>query len=176
MREGKNEWERLVVATRVFWEKNLIILLFCLMAHIVSKSWIFIGMTDAKAEAPILWPPDAKNCLTGKTLMLGKIEGRRGWQRLIEEGDGITDWMDMSLSNLQEMVKDREAWCAAVHGVAKDQKRLSDWTELIISKILFTASVSQQRSSFTLLQTVRVKWKLLKMGLCWLHWEEMNNN
>ena len=64
-----------------------------------------------------------------KTLMLGKIEcrRRRGWQRM-KGLDGVTDWMNMSLSKIQEMLKDREAWCAAAHGVTNSQTRLSDWT------------------------------------------------
>ena len=97
-----------------------------------NQPWMFIGRTDAEAETPIVWPPDVKNWLIEKNMMLGKIEGgrRRGWQRM-RWLDSITDSTDMSLSKLQKLVMDMEAWHIVAHGVTKSRTWLSNWTELL---------------------------------------------
>ena len=100
-----------------------------------NQSWIFIERTDAEAETPILWSPE-------KTLMLGKIKGRRrrGWWK-ISWLDGVTDSVAMNLSKLGELVMDREAWRAAVHGIASKKSDMTEqlnWTEETVCIILLT--------------------------------------
>ena len=95
-----------------------------------DQSWVFTGRTDAKAETAVLWPPPAKSWLIGKD---PDARSDCGQEKRISWLDSITNSMDVSLGEFQELVMDREAWCVVIHRVTKSWTRLSDWTELIYS-------------------------------------------
>ena len=125
-----------------------------------NQLWIFTGRTDAEADTLILWSPDVKSWLIGKDPDAGKDRGQEEKGTTKDEMvDGTTDSMDMGLGRLWQLVMDREAWPAAIHGFTKSQTQLRDWTELkfLILSLGFLCTVSCH------LQTVRALFLLFSM-------------
>ena len=113
-------WRRLLKDSRTARRAN---------QSVLNQPWILVGRTDAEAEAPVFWSSDANSWLIGKVPDAGKDWGQkeRGHQRMRWLG-GITIAMDLNLGTLQEMLRDSDTWCAAIHRVAKNRTWLSNWT------------------------------------------------
>jgi len=119
-------------------EKTLESLLDCKEiqpVHSEDQPWDFFGRNDAKAETTVLWPPHVKRWLIGKDSDAGRDWGQEEKGMTEDEMTGWHHWLDGRESELQELVMDREAWHAAIHGVAKSRTRLSNWTELYWSLV-----------------------------------------
>ena len=112
-----------------------------------NQSWIFTGRTDAETEASILWPPDSKSQFIGKSPNAGEDWKQDEKGTMEDEMVGWHHWLnDMNLSKLRETEMDREAWCAAVHGITKSWTWLSDWTTTIFINmdLLFQETIAQE--------------------------------
>jgi len=118
-----------------------------------DQSWVFIGRTDAEAETPILRPPHAKSWLIGKDPDAGRVWGQEEKGTTEDEMAGWHHWLDgHELSELQELVMDREAWCAVIYGVSRSWTWLSNWTEL---------------RWVQLYSCLNILWHCLSLGLKW---------
>ena len=148
--ELKN-WYFWIVVLENSWELNCKIKS---VNHKENQPWICIERTDAKVEAPILWPPDVKSWLTGKDPDAGKRwrQRRRMWQ-IMTWLDSIMVSTDINLSKLQEIVKDREAWCTAVHGNCKECNICKDLlTEQL--QILLTREFKKSHKAWCLIYSI----------------------